>query len=323
MSKISQTVIAGTPAYMAPEHLMGKNIDARADIYSLGATIYELLSGTPPFHKGQIDIQILQKEVPPLDSSLFEGDESIAGRVSEVLQKCMSKEPSERYTTTMEFYEAFREAAGITEDSEQVIKTLGASAGVALVEQRQMLTRTVTPLSQPPASPLTPISGMPSTELTPSIPTQTTGRKSRIPVIIAVLSTAMVIVMVFLLISALSNGTDKPKDSTNGNNSITKPPVSPEVEGPPKLAIAEFIYEGDTGANTPMSLANTVMYRVKKQTRDKYKIIEPLELKGILESLGMKVAQLTDYESAKRLYSERGIRYLILCTIVKGSYTEF
>ena len=62
MSKISQTMVAGTPAYMAPEHLMGRKMDARADISSLGATVYELISGKPPFHKGKIDIQILEKE---------------------------------------------------------------------------------------------------------------------------------------------------------------------------------------------------------------------------------------------------------------------
>jgi len=118
MSKISQTMIAGTPAYMAPEHLMGGKIDARADIYSLGATVYELLSGNPPFHKGQIDMQILQKEVPPLESALFGDDAGLAEKVNAVLFKCLAKEPDKRYSTATEFYNAFCEAAGIEPEAE-------------------------------------------------------------------------------------------------------------------------------------------------------------------------------------------------------------
>jgi serine/threonine protein kinase len=321
MSKISQTVIAGTPAYMAPEHLMGKNIDARADIYSLGATIYELITGTPPFHKGQIDIQIMQKDVPPLDASLFDGDTDLAGRLTSVLRKCMSKEPAARYSTTTEFYEAFRQAAGIDESSEQILELLSAAVGAALVDQREMLTRTLTPQIQSPTPALTPISALPPTELTPAIPARVQ-RKSRMPFFYAVLAAAVIIVVALSLIPVFSPREEKPDNEGNGDSSITAQPASPAVEGPPKLAFAEFIYEGDAGTNTPMSLANIVMYRAKKKIEGKYKIVEPLELKGILESLGMKVAQLTDYESAKRLFTERGIRYLILCTVVKGAYTE-
>ena len=43
------TIIAGTPVYMAPEQFTGKNVDASSDIFALGATIYEMLAGIPPF----------------------------------------------------------------------------------------------------------------------------------------------------------------------------------------------------------------------------------------------------------------------------------
>jgi serine/threonine-protein kinase len=311
MSKISQTIIAGTPAYMAPEHLMGKNIDARADIYSLGATVYELLSGTPPFHKGKIDIQILQKEVPPLDPSLFDGNAELTEKINAVMRKCLAKEPDDRYETATGFFGAFCEAAGTQEEPAQMLESLSAVVGAALVDQRKMLTRTVAPPTQSP-TPLTPLSALEPTELTPPMPAP--APKRRRTALLVGLGVVLAFVALLITVPSLTPGpSEGPSDAK---------PVPPAVEGPPKLAIAEFIVEGEIGTNTSMSLANTVMYRAEKRIKDKYKIVEPLELKGILESLGMKVSQLTDYESAKRLYTERGIRYLILCTVVKGGYTE-
>ncbi len=317
MSKISQTMIAGTPAYMAPEHIMGRKIDARADIYSLGATVYELLSGNPPFHKGQIDIQILQKEVPPLELELFGGNAELADKVNAVLFKCLAKEPAERYTTATEFYEAFCQAAGIEPEaesgvSEQTLSTMTKAITAALVDQQSMLAKTETPIAQTPPSALEP------TELTPPMPSSKPKRSGAL-VIAAIIILAIIALAVGVPLF-WPGGQDRPALPQQQEDPVrTVEPAAPAEEGTPKLAIAEFIVEGDPGTNTAMSLANIIVYRSKKFIKERYRIIEPLELKGILESLGMKVAQLTDYQASKRLYTERGIRYLILCTLVKGA----
>ena len=55
--------MSGTPPYMSPQQAAGARPTARDDIYSLGATIYELLTGRPPFFRGDIALQV--REVTP------------------------------------------------------------------------------------------------------------------------------------------------------------------------------------------------------------------------------------------------------------------
>lgn len=58
------TRTSGTLAYMSPQQLDGERATARDDIYSLGATLYELITSKPPFYSGNLDPQIRTK-IPP------------------------------------------------------------------------------------------------------------------------------------------------------------------------------------------------------------------------------------------------------------------
>jgi serine/threonine-protein kinase len=90
--------IAGTPAYLSPEQASGKHdLDARSDIYSLGAVAYFLLSGQPPFQRDralQMLIAHLHDPVRPLTD--LRGD--VPGDLQAVVLRCLEKDPARRYS---------------------------------------------------------------------------------------------------------------------------------------------------------------------------------------------------------------------------------
>ena len=100
-------VILGTPVYMSPEQAAGqKDLDPRADLYSLGATLYECLTGHKPFrgHPQQVIRQIFERE--PVRPRVL--DETIPRPLEAVILKSMNKSRAARYQTADEFAEDLR-----------------------------------------------------------------------------------------------------------------------------------------------------------------------------------------------------------------------
>jgi serine/threonine-protein kinase len=98
-------VLLGTPEYMAPEQALGMDVDARADIYSLGLVLYEMLTGTPPFHAdtfGKLLVQIANEPPPPLPLRSRSG-EMIPRALAAVVMRCLEKKPEARWATAAEF----------------------------------------------------------------------------------------------------------------------------------------------------------------------------------------------------------------------------
>jgi serine/threonine-protein kinase len=142
-------VALGTPTYMAPEQAMGEtNLDQRADIYSVGALAYELLTGAPPFDKptaqALLSAHVLEK--PALPETLRAG---IAPALSELVMRCLEKEKERRYQTAEEMLPALEvlgtPSGGVTPTHTRPLPATGirrtrkgmiigvAAAGVVLV----------------------------------------------------------------------------------------------------------------------------------------------------------------------------------------------
>jgi eukaryotic-like serine/threonine-protein kinase len=93
--------VAGSPAYMSPEQVQGLELDARSDLYSLGAVMYEMLCGQRPFRAGALGKllrQVVQTPPEPLRDVRAEIPQELEALVDRVLQK----EPGNRYRTGAE-----------------------------------------------------------------------------------------------------------------------------------------------------------------------------------------------------------------------------
>lgn len=95
--------VVGTPAYMSPEQCLGNSVDARSDIYSLGCTMFEMITGIKAFNSNN-PVEAIAKQMSDdrshipktLDSS------SIPKDIQAIIIKCLHKKPEQRYQTVAE-----------------------------------------------------------------------------------------------------------------------------------------------------------------------------------------------------------------------------
>lgn len=95
--------IEGTPGYMSPEQAIGQILDRRADIFSLAATLAELLTGIPPFPTDADFDAVCRLDPMPMPN--------VPEPVAEVLMKAMARNPEDRWATPTEFHAALLQAA--------------------------------------------------------------------------------------------------------------------------------------------------------------------------------------------------------------------
>ncbi|MBN1379634.1 MAG: CHASE2 domain-containing protein [Gammaproteobacteria bacterium] len=106
-SKTKTGMILGTPSFMSPEQLAGRSIDGRSDLFSLGATFFQLLTGELPF-TGESISSLMYKitNKPPRD--ILKLRPALPICVKAVIAKALQKEPEKRYQTGAEFIAAIK-----------------------------------------------------------------------------------------------------------------------------------------------------------------------------------------------------------------------
>ena len=126
----------GTLDYMAPEQIESRQVDGRADQYSLACTAYEMLAGEPPFRREQglaVMWAQLSTPAPPLTAKRPD----LPPAVDEVMAKALAKTPADRYRACGDFAEALRAACRIRLD-DAVPAAPGAPAGPPPTEMAQI-----------------------------------------------------------------------------------------------------------------------------------------------------------------------------------------
>jgi len=101
----AEGTVVGTPDYMSPEQARGQTLDFRSDIYSTGVVLYEVFTGTLPFD-GDTPLAVVLKHIQDNPPSPQARNPRIDPRVSQIILKCMQKDPKNRYQTVDELYEA-------------------------------------------------------------------------------------------------------------------------------------------------------------------------------------------------------------------------
>jgi serine/threonine-protein kinase len=125
-------VLLGSPCYMAPEQITeARNVDARADVWSLGATLYHLVSGKPPFSGATLDrifASIIAGQRPSLDG--------LPPAIASVISRCLAREAHERYLSVTELEGALRQPLPSLERYE-ILERIGQGGHGTVYRARQ------------------------------------------------------------------------------------------------------------------------------------------------------------------------------------------
>lgn len=214
--------LVGTPAYIAPEMVVGNPASARSDQYSLGATLFTLLAGRPPYvgdRKAVLDAHVNR---PPPSLSAVRPD--VDAKLEAVLHRAMSKNPDERFDTIGTFGKALR-LFTIGDDGSAAITPLPAVSRLSTVRAALEVTDGDGIPTGPALDPMTLTSMLDSA----SHESRRRSRRVRHNVTVALVTLA-VIGGIAALVVIVGQGDDEPVAT------ITPPPPPPPASPAPESA---------------------------------------------------------------------------------------
>lgn len=145
--------VLGTSYYMAPEQFLSTEVDALADLYSVGVIAYELLTGQRPFvGPTPVVMQKVLNEPPRAPSQL---NPILGAHLETVILKALAKKPEQRFSSAREFSDAFRQAidASLNKGSGAAEAPAAPRAAPGLAHAARMIRATEPPAAAPSAAP--------------------------------------------------------------------------------------------------------------------------------------------------------------------------
>jgi len=131
--------VMGTAGYMAPEQVRGHAVDHRADIFSFGAVLYEMLSGRRAFH-GDSAIETLNAILKEEPAELTTTNPNIAPALERVVWHCLEKSPERRFQSAGDVAFALESVSGVTSHpSQQTLAPLGALAASRIWTRERLI----------------------------------------------------------------------------------------------------------------------------------------------------------------------------------------
>ncbi|MEO3839643.1 protein kinase [Streptomyces sp. B22F1] len=172
VTSMTQTgMVVGTPQYLSPEQALGRGVDARSDLYSVGVMLFELLTGRLPFDADSpLAIAYAHvQEPPPAPSSI---NMTVPPVVDALVARALAKNPDERFRSAEEMREEVRRAGGMTPPGAMPSVVAGAHARDSGAGIGSAVFPPVNPYHSPPPGAPTPYQPMQQQGFGPPQPQQ-------------------------------------------------------------------------------------------------------------------------------------------------------